>query len=98
MAANEYIIVGDVADGKHAGETVAIYWSPEGGGWWQWGPIGWATPFVIDGKSTNEKFKDAINCALGNIWCGGVGPWFFKTDPATVHITEAGRAALRERE
>lgn len=83
-----YIITGKVAAGKHAGETVAIYHSPEGGGWWQWGPIGWATPFVIDGKSTNEEFKDAINCALGNTWCGGCGPYYYAVDLLSVQLTK----------
>lgn len=95
LTADEYIIVGTVEEGKHTGETVAIYWSPEGGGWWQWGPIGWATPFAIDRKSTNERFKDAINTALSNTWCGGCGPWFYKTDPTTVRIAPIGRQALK---
>lgn len=32
-------------------EEVWVYWSPEGGGWWSWGPKGWRTAFESEDRA-----------------------------------------------
>lgn len=58
------------------GERIWLYWSPEGGGWWQWSKAkDWAERFP---DKNGPRFKDAIACAPD------VGPWFYVPDPETI--------------
>lgn len=79
---DRYVITGLVKEGDRAGERVWIYFSEEGGGWWQWGPEGWAYRFE---DKTSERFQDAMRCAKGETWTEStVGPWYNAADIATV--------------
>lgn len=82
---DRYIITGIIRDGlKDAGEKVWLYWSPEGGGWWQWGPEGWAKRFAGD---HGAEFEDALKCAKGETWLRDtVGPWYNKPEISTIKV------------
>ena len=83
---DRYVITAIVADGEHKGERVWITWSPEGGGWWQWGPEGWAERFA---STKDERFKDALRCAKGETWTkASCGPWYYAPDLATIEARE----------
>ena len=72
------LIAEDSRDGvwkKKKGDRVWLYWSPEGGGWWQWGPEGWARRF----ESKSGREYEAAMFSASN-----AGPWFNKPDPATI--------------
>ena len=58
---------------KKKGDEVWLYWSEEGGGWWQWGPKGWAYTFM--NKLEAEKAPK-----------GCPGPWYNVPDPETIEI------------
>lgn len=72
---DRYVITGLVAKGEHKGERVWIYFSEEGGGWWQWGPEAWAKRFE---KKEGRDFDDALLCAPK------VGPWYYSVDPESI--------------
>jgi hypothetical protein len=77
---DRYVITGLIAKDSEAlrvrkGDRVWLYWSPEGGGWWQWGPEGWAYRF--EAKS-GHQYDDAIVSAKG------VGPYYNVPDPSTI--------------
>ena len=74
---DRYVITGVVAEGEHKGERVWIYFSEEGGGWWQWGPEGWAKRFEA---KEGHKYDDALLCAPKT------GPWYYRVDPARVEV------------
>ncbi len=78
-----FSISGKVKDGEHKGETVWLYWSPEGGGWWQWSSAkGCAYRFS---SKDDQRFKDAWPCAKGETWLGHtVGPWYYMPDIETI--------------
>lgn len=81
---DRYVITAIVADGRYKGKRVWIYWSPEGGGWWQWGPEGWAERFE---NTDTDKFRDAMRCATGATWTKkSCGPWYSYPDPATIEV------------
>lgn len=81
---DRHVITALVAEGEHIGERVWIYWSPEGGGWWQWGPEGWA--FRFD-STESDRFIDALKCAKGETWLKkSVGPWYHYPDMATIEV------------
>jgi hypothetical protein len=82
---DRYVITGIVAEGEKAGLKVWLYWDPEGGGWWQWGPEGWAERFEA---KEGRRYDDAIRCAPKT------GPWYYYVDPATVK-TEAVPAIVK---
>jgi hypothetical protein len=77
---DRYVITGIVAeDAPHVrvkkGDRVWLYWSHEGGGWWQWGSEGWARRFE---QKAGREYDDAVKCAPK------VGPWYSMPDPATI--------------
>ena len=79
---DRYVIRARVAEDSRDGvwqvkkdSFVWLYWSHEGGGWWQWGPEGWARRFEAkEGREYEAALRDAPK----------VGPWFNKPDPATI--------------
>jgi hypothetical protein len=80
----EHSITGIVAEGERKGERVWIYWSPEGGGWWQGGPFGWRERFS---SVEDKRFKDALLCAKGEGWSKKTcGPWYKMADLSTIEI------------
>ena len=57
-----------------AGRKVWLYWSREGGGWWQWSNNeSWAKKFT-----GTENIPDIINCAKE------MGPHWYWVEPKTV--------------
>lgn len=83
---NRYVITGIVRNGENKGKKVWIHWSPEGGGWWQWGPEAWAQRFT---ENHGPRFEDALRTAKGENWTKDTcGPWFDKADVATVAVEE----------
>lgn len=81
---DRYIISGIVKDDKHKGQKVCIYWTPEGGGWWQWGPEEMAERFE---SQDDPRFKDALRCATGQTWTKATcGPWYYSADLETVKV------------
>jgi hypothetical protein len=64
-------------DARDAGKRHWLYWSPEGGGWWQWGPEGWAYRFQ---SMDDPKLKDALSAAPK------MGPWWHWPDPTTIEV------------
>jgi len=72
---DKYVITGVVAAGESKGQRVFIYFSKEGGGWWQWGCEGWAERF--DAPS-GRRYDDALLCAKK------CGPWYNCVDPRTI--------------
>lgn len=84
---DRYIITGRVAKGSEVGKEVYLYWTEEGGGWWQWtSDKGCAHRFE---RPSGDRFKDAMNCATDNNWTkASCGPWYYSADPKTVkHIS-----------
>jgi hypothetical protein len=64
-------------DARDAGKRFWLYWSPEGGGWWQWGPEGWAYRF----ESVDDKrLSDALACAPK------VGPFWAWPDEGSIEV------------
>ena len=57
---------------RDAGKRFWLYFSQEGGGWWQWGPKAWARRFDAQ---AGADFEDAILCApkVGPHWAMPVG-------------------------
>lgn len=79
---DRFVITGLIAKDAEAlrvkkGDRVWLYWSPEGGGWWQWGPEGWAERFE---SKSGKTFEDAMVSATG------VGPWYNVPDPETIEV------------
>jgi hypothetical protein len=75
---DRYVITGIVKDGQHKNERVYLYWTEEGGGWWQWGPDGWAYRFE---NKSGARFEDAMRCAKK-----GVGPYYYSVHPESVEV------------
>lgn len=81
---DRYVITGTVKEGEHQGEKVWLRWSEEGGGWWMWGPEGWAHRFDAP---EGARFEDAMRCATGQTWTNStVGPWNYAADISTVKV------------
>lgn len=60
------------------GDRVWLYFSEEGGGWWQWSNSPrWAYRFE---EKSGRKYEDAIHCAPK------AGPWFNRVDPKTIEV------------
>ena len=79
---DRFVITGIVKEGKHEGESVWVGWTPEGGGWWQWGPEAWAERFPSE---TDPRFEDAMRSARGETWTTkSCGPWYYYPDMSTV--------------
>lgn len=77
---NRYVITALVKEGEKKGRRVFLYWSPEGGGWWQWNEAeGWAERFEA---KAGHRFEDAVLCAPD------VGPWYNRPDPETIEVRE----------
>ena len=84
MQPDGYVITGIVKEGKHIGEKVWLYWSVEGGGWWQWGPQAWA--YCFD-KCEGRKFEDAIKTARGQgAWGETCGPYYSQPDLLSIKV------------
>jgi hypothetical protein len=82
---DRYIITGKVAEGENKGKTVYLYWSDEGGGWWQWSDsVNWAYRFE---EPSGSRFEDALLCAGDKNWTKhSCGPWYFFADPKSVEV------------
>lgn len=84
---DRYVITGVAQPGaRDAGERVWLYWSPEGGGWWQWGPEGWAFRFeAMEGT----RFEDAMRSAekVGPFWYWPIGGIEARPVPAIVTVS-----------
>ncbi len=65
------------ADTRDAGKRHWLYWSDEGGGWWQWGPEGWAYRFQ---SKDDPRLEDAMRSAPK------VGPWYSSPDPLSIEL------------
>lgn len=80
---DRYVITGIVKEGDRKGQKVWLYWSPEGGGWWQWSShASWAMRFE---SKDGARYEDAIRCARGTKWLeNGCGPWYYYVDFDTV--------------
>jgi hypothetical protein len=78
---DRYIIVAKVKDDAlghiKAGDPIALHWSPEGGGWWQWGSVAQAERFP---SKDDDKFRGILEVAAK------MGPWFYYPDPATIEV------------
>ena len=62
---------------KDRGKRFWLYWSPEAGGWWQWGPEAWAERFE---SQSGARFDDAKLCAPKS------GPHWAFPDPTTIEV------------
>lgn len=82
---DRYIITGKVAKGENKGETVYLYFSEEGGGWWQWSNNeAWALRFE---SKDDRRIEDALLCAGDKNWTKhSCGPWYYSADPKTVKL------------
>lgn len=82
---DRYVITALVKEGENKGRRVWLYWSPEGGGWWQWSDAeAWAFRFEA---TSGERFDDALLCARGTTWLkSGCGPWYYFVDFSTVEV------------
>ena len=66
------------------GDYSYLYFSPEGGGWWQWSNLeAWARRFD---SATNKEIVDALQSCNPTNWCGGTGPWFYKPEPHSIEV------------
>lgn len=59
--------------GKTERVEVWLYFSDEGGGWWQWGAKGWRRG--VESEETARKIAG-----------GAPGPWFYKPEPDEIEI------------
>lgn len=62
---------------KDAGKRFWLYWSPESGDWWQWGPEARAERFET---KSGPRFNDAMSVAPK------AGPFWALADPATIEV------------
>lgn len=68
---------GGVLDVKR-GTDIYLYWSEEGGGWWQWSTSqNWAYRFQ---SLDDPKLKGALKA------CPNMGPWYNYPDPSTIQV------------
>ena len=61
-------------DGVEAKVKVALYYSEEGGGWWQWGPEAWR-----QGRRNEDEARASALTA---------GPWFHKPEPDEIRVVQ----------
>lgn len=82
---DRYIITALIKDGdpegywrSQKGDKIYLYWTDEGGGWWQWSnAIGWAYRFQ---SMDDPKLAEALRSAPK------MGPWFYRPDPSTIKV------------
>lgn len=60
------------------GDRIYLYWTDEGGGWWQWANAeSWSYRFQ---SKDDPKLEQALKSAPN------VGPWFYRPDPKTIEV------------
>lgn len=76
-----YVITALAASSKNRPrKRIWLYWSREGGGWWQWSQYErWAEQFS---KPKGKSFDDALKCAPI------VGPHYDRPDISTIEVWE----------
>lgn len=62
---------------RKKGDRIWLYWTDEGGGWWQWGSEGWAYRFQ---SMDDKKLQEALSSAPK------MGPWYNRPDPKTIEV------------
>ena len=75
---DRYIIQALVKEGEYKGQRITLYFSQEGGGWWQWSKYdGWNYRFQsMDDPHLNDALRSAPK----------MGPWYFYPDASTIEV------------